>query len=99
MDGDKLVCDQTAMMSMYLMLVAVVVELQEAELNLEALRDKLDEVYQGEAKQEMEIFFASFPIHINRLSLFYSKLAEYVYVTAQSFMENDIAMSENMEKE
>ena len=95
---DMTVCDQEVMVGLYLMLLDVVMNLQTAKEKAEEAAGKLAWAYEGEAKAEMEMFFTSLPIHINRLSLFYSKMMEYIMATAQSFMSNDINMSTNMEE-
>ncbi len=94
---DMTVCDQGVMIALYFMLLDIVANLQIAREKTDEAAGKLAWAYEGEAKAEMEMFFSSLSIHINRLSLFYSKMMEYIMATAQSFQTNDITMSANME--
>ena len=46
----------------------------------------------------MDIFLANLPLHIYRLEIFYSKLMDFIAVTAESLLRNDETMTKNMEK-
>lgn len=93
----KTVCDQGAMLGYWLMLTDIIMNLQEGYEKAAGLKDIFDGCYQGEAKEEVMIFLESLPLHIYRLSLMYSKLAEFTSTTAESLFNNDTAMAENME--
>jgi hypothetical protein len=84
------VCDQPSMLGITIMLADIMQQLQNA-------KETIADSYEGEAKEEMELFFGSLPMHIERLTLFYGKMEEYVWTTAESFMKNDRMMCENME--
>lgn len=90
--NETTVCDQPAMLDITIMLMGIVGQLQVAKELAVQVQEKM-----ADAKEEMDMFFVSLPIHIERLTLFYSKMAEYVWTTADSFMKNDLAMCENME--
>lgn len=95
--NETTVCDQSAMLDITIMLMGIVGQLQVAKELAVQVQEKMADAYAGDAKEEMDMFFVSLPIHIERLTLFYSKMAEYVWTTADSFMKNDLAMCENME--
>lgn len=94
---DMTVCDPGVMIALYFMLLDIVANLQSAREKVDEVTGKLAWAYEGEAKPEMELFFSNLSIHLNRLSLFYSKMMDYIMATAQSFQTNDTTMSTNME--
>ena len=95
---ERLDCDQDAMQAYYIMFLGIVEELSVAYEKATSLKSLLDDGYEGDAKSEIDIFVTSLPIHLGRLILFYSKLSEFVAVTALAFLESDQKMRENMEK-
>lgn len=98
--GDKSItqCDQEAMLGYWFMLAGIITDLNEAYEKADSLLEKFDEAYEGEAKEEADIFLTNMPRHIYRLEMFYAKMMEFIQTTAESLLQNDIAMTENMEK-
>ena len=66
------------------------------ESDVENMKD-FEECYDGDAKAEVLMFLESLPLHIYRLTLLYSKLGDFVTITAQSLFNSDIGMVNNME--
>ena len=91
-------CNQNAMVGFYLMLADMVQNLNTAYEAAQSAFVIFDEGYEGDAKEEVNIFLANLPLHIYRLEIFYSKLMEFIAVTAESLLRNDEAMTRNMEK-
>lgn len=93
----KTVCDQEAMVGFYLMLADIVQNLQTAYEKAESLAGTFNDCYLGDARDEVMTFLENLPLHIYRLELLYSKLAEFIATTAQSLHDNDMKMTEKME--
>lgn len=96
-DNMKLACDQQAMFGFYLMLMDIVANLNTAYEKAVSAQATFALGYIGEATAEVDLFLQSLPLHIYRLEILYSKLMEFIYVTADSILKNDIKMKENME--
>lgn len=97
-DDNSTKCDQEAMLGYWFMLADIITNLNEAYEKADSLLTKFDEAYEGDAKEEVDIFLTSMPRHIYRLELFYTKMMEFIQMTAESLFQNDTAMSANMEK-
>ena len=97
-DENRTICDQDAMMGYWFMLADIIANLNEAYEKADLLLGEFDEAYDGDAKEEVDIFLTSLPRHIYRLELFYTKMMEFIQVTAESLLQNDITMTENMER-
>lgn len=95
-NNSTLKCDQEAMFGFYLMLMDITVSLTDAYEKAGNARDTLEGAYEGEAKSELSMFLRSLPMHIYRLQLLYTKLMEFIYVTADSMMKNDMKMQEKL---
>ena len=54
------------------------------------------EAYVGDALTEVNDFFDSLIEHLYRLSVFYTKMAQFIDTTNTSFSESDTKMTENM---
>lgn len=96
-ENTNLACDQEAMFGFYLMLMDIVTNLNTAYEKAISTQASFAKGYMGEAYPEIDLFLQSLPLHIYRLEVFYSKLMEFIYVTADSILKNDIKMKENME--
>lgn len=97
-DENDTICDQDAMLGYWFMLADITANLNEAYEKATLLLGEFDEAYEGDAKEEVDIFLTNLPRHIYRLELFYTKMMEFIYVTAESLLQNDAAMTENMER-
>lgn len=96
-NDEKTTCNQEAMLGFYLMLSDMVINLNEAYQKVCEAKMTFETCYSGDAQKEIELFLSSLPAHINRLAIFYSKLMEFIYATAESLLQNDIKMAQNME--
>ena len=93
----KTVCDLVALWDAYNELTNIQTTLYEAYEQVSTLATDFSESYEGEAKDEVVLFLENLPIHIYRLSLFYGKMAQFIYMTRQSFMTNDQTMANKLE--
>mgnify|MGYP003297702677 CR=1 FL=1 len=96
-NGNMTGCNQNAMLGYYLIILGIVGSLQGAYERATTLAADFEECYDGDAKAEVLMFLESLPLHIYRLTLLYSKLGDFVTITAQSLFNSDIGMVNNME--
>lgn len=96
-DNGETGCNYEAMAGLYMILKVMVGMLVETVEKAEGLQTSFDEAYEGDAKEEVNMFLTSLPRHIERLALFYDKMADYIDMTAATFMTNDIRRAQNME--
>lgn len=95
--GKKTVCDLNVMWEAYMELTNIQTVLFGAYEQAETLAADFSESYEGEAKEEVELFLEKLPMHIYKLTLFYGKMAQFVTMTSMSFMSNDQTMADKME--
>ena len=93
----KTVFDLIAMAGAYQELSNIQTALYGAYEQASTLATDFSESYEGKAKDEVVLFLESLPIHIYRLSLFYGKMAQFIYMTRLSFMTNDQIMADKLE--
>lgn len=93
----KTVCNLNVMLGAYQELTNIQTDLFEAYERAVTLAADFSESYEGEAKEEVVLFLDNLPIHIFKLSLFYGKMAQFVYMTKMSFMSNDQTMADKLE--
>lgn len=94
--GQKTVCNHEAMMEAFTELSNIQTALFGAYEQAAALSADFSESYEGEAKEEVMIFLNNLPIHLYKLTLFYGKMAQYVYVTKMSFKTSDQTMADKL---
>ena len=95
--GSKTVCNHTVMEGSCQTLVNMAMNLFLAYEMLQGLEAQFVESYEGEAMPEVAQFLQNLPLHINKLSLFYNKMAQYVQTANDSFKSNDQNMTKGME--
>ena len=91
------VCNQDAMGGVALMLLAISAQLQEAYDKANEIYINFQEIYEGEAYSEINMFLENLPKHIYRLEILYTKMMQFIMMTAQSLAESDAQMVANME--
>lgn len=94
---EKTVCNLNVMLATYLELSSIQAVLFGAYEQTETLAADFSESYEGEATEEVVCFLENLPIHIFRLALFYGKMAQFISMTADSFMSSDQAMADKLE--
>lgn len=95
--NDETKCESLVMAEWYLRIQELVAEILVEQEVCDATLTAFEEAYEGEAKEEVTLFFNSLSAHLTRLALFYSKMASFISTTSLTFMENDSAMARNME--
>lgn len=90
-------CNHEAMVTCYLALNAIMQELNTAYQTVCEINTDFQSAYEGDAKEEIDMFLTNLPRQIYRLALFYEKMASFVMLTSQSFQESDNKMVENVE--
>lgn len=94
---EKTVCNLNVMLGTYQELSNIQTVLFGAYEQAETLAADFSESYEGEATEEVVRFLESLPMHIYRLALLYGKMAQFVFMTANSFMLNDQTMADKLE--
>lgn len=96
-DSKKLVCDQESMWGYYIMLADIWKNLDDIHQKAAGLAADFDNCYMGDARDEVMTFLENLPLHIYRLEIFYNKLMDYIAITAQTALYNDVTMARKME--
>jgi len=93
---EKTVCDSSAMSGACMELSSIQETLFKAYEQAAVLAEEFKGDYEGEAEIEVVTFLEYLPVHIQKLALFYGKMAQYVIVTSMSFEANDQIMADKL---
>lgn len=96
-NGSKISSDPVVMKGFTDTLQSIDELLESACTDASTLSSKFEEAYEGEAFEEVSLFFTNLPTHLERLQILYQKLEEYITMTSASFSNNDTVMAEKME--
>lgn len=95
-ENTEIKCKQEKMAEWYIAIQEIAIELANEKEKTDKIYLQFTDAYEGDAKEEINMFLTSLSGNLGRLTSFYSKMASYISVTAQSFMASDTKMVENM---
>ena len=95
-DSQELVCKKEKMEDWSSDLVKISTNMKRLAIDTENYWREFCDAYEGDAKEEVLVFFESLMQHLSRLSVFYIKMAQFIDMTSLSFIESDTKMTEQM---
>ncbi len=96
-ENDETKCDHVVMANWYIGIQSLMVQLSTIKETADTMYKTFVAAYEGDAKEEIELFMTSLSGNLSRLIAFYSKMASFISITSQSLLESDLKMTQNME--
>lgn len=88
--GDKSItkCDQKAMLGYWFMLTGIITDLNEAYEKADSLLAKFDEAYEGEAKEEADIFLTNISPSLKKIKVYARRWLNYYRIARKKPLED-----------
>lgn len=96
-DDNRTAIDYESILACYLRLRVLAGDLLEIQAVCSQIIADFEGAYEGDAKEEVDLFLASLSAHLERLSAFYYKMSDFVMTTSNSFEQTDYGTAQNME--